>query len=62
MKCIPAPADFVAGEFRVNLLGLLPSLDKLMTSSAALHEWLGMAGYRLRGRISRWVAPDELCS
>jgi uncharacterized SAM-binding protein YcdF (DUF218 family) len=46
----PAPADFHSGWHAPNpLLRWLPRADNLVNSGNALHEWLGIAVYRLRG-------------
>ncbi len=46
------PADFYSGWGEANLVEKwLPSADNLRNSDAALHEWLGIAIYRLRGWI-----------
>ena len=44
------PADFHSGwDEPILLEKWLPSADNLRNSDAALHEWLGIAIYRLRG-------------
>ncbi len=48
----PAPANFVASAPRQpKLIDLIPNAPALMNSSTALHEWYGMAAYRLFGRV-----------
>ena len=48
----PAPANFVAdAPRRPKLIDLIPNAPALMNSSTALHEWYGMAAYRLFGRV-----------
>jgi uncharacterized SAM-binding protein YcdF (DUF218 family) len=49
-EVLPAPADFRTGWGRPNPIFLwLPSAGSLEHSGAALHEWLGLWVYRLRG-------------
>lgn len=49
-EVIAAPADFRTGWGDPNgLARWLPSADNLLNCDAALHEWLGIAVYRLRG-------------
>jgi uncharacterized SAM-binding protein YcdF (DUF218 family) len=49
-EVIAVPADFRTGWGEANPLAKwLPSPDNLRNSDAALHEWLGIAIYRLRG-------------
>jgi hypothetical protein len=51
-EVIAAPADFRTGWGEAILLEKwLPSADSLRKSDAALHEWLGIAIYRLKGWI-----------
>jgi len=47
---IPAPADFVTGWGEPGPLDrALPGLKNMEGSVRALHEWLGLWAYRLRG-------------
>jgi uncharacterized SAM-binding protein YcdF (DUF218 family) len=49
-EVIAVPADFRSGwSESYPLEKWLPSADNLRNSDAALHEWLGIAIYRLRG-------------
>jgi uncharacterized SAM-binding protein YcdF (DUF218 family) len=49
-EVIAVAADFRTGWGEPNVLvGWLPNADNLRKSDAALHEWLGIAIYRLRG-------------
>jgi uncharacterized SAM-binding protein YcdF (DUF218 family) len=49
-EVIPVPADFRTGWGESSLLEkLLPSANNLIAADAALHEWLGITIYRLRG-------------
>jgi len=51
-EVVPAPADFRTGWGEPNPIFLwLPSAGSLDHSQTALHEWLGLWTYRLRG----WV-------
>jgi uncharacterized SAM-binding protein YcdF (DUF218 family) len=61
IDAIAAPTDFTSGlsedsrgggsELEVDALNLLPNLGSLGDSSAALHEYIGLALYRLAGWI-----------
>lgn len=51
LEVVPVPVDFTSRTIRVNPLSLLPSADALSTSVLSIHEWVGMLGYRLLGRI-----------
>ena len=61
IDAIAAPTDFTPGlgedsssgvsELEVDALNLLPSPQTLVESSAALHEYIGLALYRLSGWI-----------
>lgn len=45
----PAPMGFIVGEeISFGLFDWLPSISALSTSRAVLHEWMGIAYYRLR--------------
>jgi uncharacterized SAM-binding protein YcdF (DUF218 family) len=49
-EVIAVPADFRTGWGESNMLEkLVPSANNLIASDAALHEWLGITIYRLRG-------------
>jgi uncharacterized SAM-binding protein YcdF (DUF218 family) len=49
-EVIPVPADFRTGWGEATFLEkCLPSANNLLASEAALHEWLGIVIYRLRG-------------
>jgi len=48
-KVVPAPMGFRVGkEITYGIFDWLPSASALGTSRSVLHEWLGMAYYRLR--------------
>ncbi len=48
----PAPTNYLADVPRQRkLIARLPSASALMNSTCALHEWYGMAAYRLLGRM-----------
>jgi len=47
---IPAPADFQTGwEAPSTIFRWMPQSDAFVNSSKAIHEWLGLWVYRLRG-------------
>jgi uncharacterized SAM-binding protein YcdF (DUF218 family) len=49
-EVIAAPADFRTGWGEPNAISRwLPSAHNLVESQAAMHEWLGVLVYRLRG-------------
>lgn len=49
-EVIPAPADFRSGWEGSNpILLWLPDAESMKRSERALHEWLGLWVYRLRG-------------
>jgi len=51
-QVVAVPADFHSGWGEPGVLTeWLPRADNLVCSEAALHEWLGIAIYRLRGWI-----------
>jgi uncharacterized SAM-binding protein YcdF (DUF218 family) len=47
-SCIPVPTEFYT-PFKLGTLGFLPSPDKLLLSDHAMHEYVGIAWYWLRG-------------
>jgi uncharacterized SAM-binding protein YcdF (DUF218 family) len=48
----PAPTNFIADAPRtMKLIDRIPSASTLLYSTYALHEWYGMAAYRLLGRL-----------
>jgi uncharacterized SAM-binding protein YcdF (DUF218 family) len=52
LEAVPAPCHYISTAwFERPLLGLLPAPGTLRESQGVLHEWLGMAWYRLRGRM-----------
>jgi len=52
IKAIPAPADFPLGSTdRFFYFSYIPLIDRLGYSTACVREWIGIAGYRLMGRL-----------
>ena len=51
LKPAPAPASYDSGPVDYDLLDFFPSIGNFFTSTKAIHEWIGIVGYRLRGRI-----------
>ncbi len=49
IKAVPVATDFEAYPPEANLLSWLPSAGALNRSTLALHEWLGLLAYGLRG-------------
>ncbi len=48
---IPEPADFLVRSSGFDLLDFVPSAKALMVSTSCLHEWVGIAAYRIMGRL-----------
>lgn len=48
---IPFPADFATGSFHLDPLSFFPSITSFYESYFAIHEWVGIIGYKLIGRI-----------
>jgi len=48
---IPAPCDYLSGSSGISIRGLVPSYEALSAFSLAFREWMGIAVYRLQGRI-----------
>lgn len=48
---IPSPADFAVGSLSLDPLSFLPSISNFSTSTRSIHEWIGIGGYWLLGRI-----------
>ena len=51
VKVIPSPCNHLALALEISPLVVLPSLSGIGGVHRAVHEWLGLAWYRLRGRI-----------
>lgn len=51
LQVIPAPCDFQANEFEWRMNRFLPSPSAARAVQEVWHEWLGIAWYRLHGRI-----------
>ena len=48
----PAPANFLVDvPHQEKLIAILPNTGALANSTAALHEWYGIAAYKLLGRL-----------
>ena len=51
LSVVPAPTDFRADEpIHMKLIYILPNVEALGNSTAALHEWYGIAAYKVMGR------------
>ncbi len=48
---VPAPADYPIGRVPHSPLAFYPSPEIFLVSTRCLHEWLGIAAYRLMGRL-----------
>lgn len=51
LKPIPSPSSYDSGSMDYDPLDFLPSIGSFLTSTAAIHEWIGLVGYWVRGRI-----------
>jgi len=45
---IPAPVDYLTSQRAFDVRGLVPDAGVLADSSLALHEYIGIAWYRMR--------------
>ena len=50
VECIPAPVEFYT-TYALGSFDYLPSPRNLALTDLAIHEYLGLAWYRFRGRI-----------
>ncbi|MEL7060249.1 MAG: YdcF family protein [Acidobacteriota bacterium] len=57
LEVVPAPMGFVDRRRDLWLDRLLPTLDALHLVDTVVHEWVGMAWYRLRHGSGRPAAP-----
>ena len=48
---VPVAADVASRSFRFTPLSVLPSADAFSSSVTSIHEWVGLLGYRLLGRL-----------
>ncbi len=48
---VPCPADHPVGRIILSPLTFYPDPQHLLTSTRCIHEWLGVAAYRLMGRL-----------
>lgn len=53
LEVVPAPMGFATLLYARRVLGLLPHPQAIAESYLAVHEWAGMAWYRLRYRHAR---------
>ncbi|MDO8425572.1 MAG: YdcF family protein [bacterium] len=51
LDVVPVPADFMSGGFSLDPLSFFPSASAFSDSVTSIHEWVGMAGYRVQGRL-----------
>lgn len=51
IEVVPAACHYRATHFDLTILNFLPSPHATDTCSEVFHEWLGLAWYRVRGRI-----------
>ena len=51
INTIPSSADFATGLLKLDLLSFFPSDFYFSISTYSIHEWIGMGGYWLLGRI-----------
>ncbi len=50
LNCRPVPTEFYT-PFRLDTFSYLPTPSKLSLSDHAIHEYLGIAWYRIRGKL-----------
>jgi uncharacterized SAM-binding protein YcdF (DUF218 family) len=51
LDSIPSPPDSVTGVLELDPLSFFPSVSSFSRSSRSIHEWMGIGGYWLLGRI-----------
>lgn len=51
LSVIPIASDFDGGAPTIDPFSFIPSMGALASSTASLHEWVGLFGYKLLGRI-----------
>lgn len=51
LNTIPSPSDFTAGSLKLDPLSFLPSSSHFSSSTFSIHEWIGIGGYWLMGRV-----------
>ena len=51
IEVVPAACHHRATDFEFSVLNFLPSSNAADDISESIHEWLGLAWYRLRGRL-----------
>jgi len=51
IRAIPSPADYAFGDLSIDPLSFVPSTSCFYISTSVIHEWLGLLGYRLMGRM-----------
>lgn len=51
LNAIPAAADFPVSRLKLDIFSFIPSAEKFSLSTSCLHEWLGIIGYYLLGRL-----------
>ncbi|MDO8463080.1 MAG: YdcF family protein [bacterium] len=51
MDVVLVPADFMSGAFSLDPLSFFPSAAAFADSVTSIHEWVGIVGYRMQGRL-----------
>lgn len=51
IEVVPAPCHHIATQFRFEPDWFLPKADAIVQTLSVVHEWLGMAWYRLSGKM-----------
>jgi uncharacterized SAM-binding protein YcdF (DUF218 family) len=51
LNTITSSADFAIGSLSLDPLSFFPSVSNFSTSTRSIHEWIGIGGYWLLGRI-----------
>lgn len=51
ISVVACPADFLSIRWRLTPLSFFPSVSSLSSSVVSIHEWVGIIGYKILGRL-----------
>jgi uncharacterized SAM-binding protein YcdF (DUF218 family) len=51
LQPVTSPADFTFGKLKLDPLSFMPRTSSFAASYNSIHEWVGMAGYKLLGKL-----------
>jgi len=51
IEVIPVAGDIPFGRFKLNIFSFIPDAGSFELSTRCIHEWLGIVGYQILGRI-----------